>query len=150
MRRQGRWRPAIEIIRSQRKAKKARLMPTERTRKAPVKFLRDNGRCFSLLEDFNRLDLKFSIHWTGIGRNHRSQWLTNPLSCSSKKLLWNRNSNTKHVINQEAFNRWKCHTFCWWGWCRDCVLVKPLRPVGSKSCPLPVENCISQFFRSLA
>ena len=65
-----------KIVFSPRKAKGERLDQTNKTTKAPVKFLIERGDSFFFCPLWG-----FPVHWGGIGRNHVSQKSTSPVSC---------------------------------------------------------------------
>ena len=78
-------RRGIETIFSQIKAKRERLRPIERTKKAPVKFFRERRDSLSLSGVLDPLSI-FPLHWGGIGRNFFSQYSINPACLNSNSL----------------------------------------------------------------
>ena len=75
-----RWR--IETIFSPRNAKIERLIPTNKTKNAPVKFLRERGFTLFFLLTIGG----FPSHWGGMGRIQASQKSTKPIWCNSNIL----------------------------------------------------------------
>jgi hypothetical protein len=82
-----------KIIFSPRKAKRERLDPTNKTTKAPVKFLIERGDSFFFCPLWG-----FPVHWGGIGRNHVSQKSTSPVSCRFNVLF--RCDNLNEIKSQ--------------------------------------------------